>query len=605
MPDRFVLSNIRRLPLLSRLAPHQLDVFASVTQVLRYEPGETIFQQGEVPPGLFLFISGNGVLTQRGVDGVERIFGQMNSGEYTPDAALFNETPSLMNLRVTQTAIVLFLARQQMLGILAHYPDIQASLQAARTAAAAAPRQPDRDEAFESQRPNENVLIQTRKHPYAFIGKALTLIFLTLAVWIGGAYFGSVVPQFPWVLIALPITLLFIVLGVFYYLEWHNDLLVITDRRVVNVHRNILNFSTQINEIPLDGIHEVNVSLPPLSDFGGRLVGYGTIIIKTSGDANNIHLTEMPDPKAIQEAVFTHKAKYQEKRAQESRDAQRSAIRGELARVIGGPPTTQPAPGQTRPAGQTAPLPPGVILRPGPFALKFTDQDGNTVYRKHHVVWFGNVFLPTLVIGSGLVLLLLGIGGPLGLAVVAIGAFWFYLADWDWRNDLYIVGDETVTIIHRRPLFLQDQKDRILLAQVDNVVSNTQGFINSLMQIGEVKLMLSGADEKNAKRFTYIYQPKAVQQEIARRQDIFRDKKKQEEAQRQRQAIVEYLSVYHESVGQPPNAYAPNAPAGTPTAYTAPIVQPVDDYSEQPPRVRDRSRPPGVPRARRDSTGGM
>ncbi|MBL8153618.1 MAG: cyclic nucleotide-binding domain-containing protein [Anaerolineae bacterium] len=604
MPDRFVLSNIRRLPLLSRLAPHQLDVFASVTQVLRYEPGETVFQQGEVPPGLFLFISGNGVLTQRGVDGVERIFGQMNSGEYTPEAALFNETPSLMNLRVTQTAIVLFLARQQMRGILAHYPDIQASLQAAQTAAASAPPQPGMVEAFESQRPNENILIQTRKHPYAFIGKALTLMFLTLAVWIGGAYFGSVVPQFPWVLIALPITLLFIVLAAFYFLEWRNDLLVISDRRVVNVHRNILNFSTQINEIPLDGIHEVNVSLPPLSDFGGRLVGYGTIIIKTSGDANNILLTEMPNPKAIQEAIFTHKAKYQEKRAQESRDAQRSAIRGELARVIGGPPTTQPAPGQTRPAGQNAPLPPGVIIRPGPFALKFTDEDGNTVYRKHHVVWFGNVFLPTLVIGSGLVLLLLGIGGLLALAVVALGAFLFYLADWDWRNDLYIVGDETVTIIHRRPLFLQDQKDKILLAQVDNVVSSTQGFVNSLMQIGEVKLMLSGADEKNAKRFTYIYQPKAVQQEIARRQDIFRQNKSQEEAQRQRQAIVEYLSVYHESVGQPPNAYPPNAPAGAPTAYNDSFVQPVDDYTEQPPRVRDRSRPPGVPRARRDSTGG-
>jgi hypothetical protein len=603
MPDRFVLSNIRRLPLFSRLAPHQLEVFASVTQVLRYEPGETIFQQGEVPAGLFLFVSGSGVLTQRGIDGVERIFGQMNSGEYTPESALFHETPSLVNLRVTQTAIVLFLPRQQMRGILAHYPDIQASLQAAQ-AAAAAPPQEKSPEAFESQRPNETVQIQTRKHPYAFIGKLLAFIFLTLAVWIGGAYFGSVVPQFPWVLITLPITLLFVVISIFYYLEWRNDLLVITDRRVVNVHRNILNFSTQINEIPLDGIHEVNVSLPPLSDFGGRLAGYGTLIIKTSGDADNILLTEMPNPKALQEAIFAHKAKYKEKRAQESREAQRSAIRGELARVIGGPPTTQPAPGQPALAGQTTSLPPGVTIRPGPFALKFTDADGRTVYRKHHVVWFSNVFLPTLVIGTGLVLLLIGIGGLLALAVVAIGALWFYLADWDWRNDLYIVGDETVTIIHRRPLFLQDQQDKILLAQVDNIVSSTRGFLNSLMQIGEVKLMLSGADEKNAKRFTHVHQPKTIQQEIARRQDIFREKKKQEEAQRQRQAIVEYLSVYHESVGQNPNAYAPNAPAGAPAAYTAPSVQPVDDYSAQPPRVRDRSRPPGVPRARRDSTGG-
>jgi len=202
------------------------------------------------------------------------------------------------------------------------------------------------------------------------------------------------------------------------------------------------------------------------------------------------------------------------------------------------------------------------------------------------------------------------------LGMMALAALWFYIADWDWRNDMYIVGDQTVTIVHRRPIFLQDQKDQILLAQVDNVVSDTQGFMNSIFQIGEVKLLLTGTDEKNAKRFINVYAPQRIQQEISRRQDRAEDLKRQEDAQRQQQAIIDYLSVYHETVGTPPPAtngaaqsFAPAQPASpysaqsaTPAfgAQTASNGYTADDEGPQMPRVRDRSRPPGIPRVRRD-----
>jgi hypothetical protein len=163
---------------------------------------------------------------------------------------------------------------------------------------------------------------------------------------------------------------------------------------------------------------------------------------------------------------------------------------------------------------------------------------------------------------------------------------------------------------------LQDQKDQVLLSQVDNVVSNTQGFMNSIFQIGEVKLMLVGTDEKNAKRFTNVYAPQHIQQEISRRQDRAAALKQQQEAQRQQQAIIDYLSVYHETVGAPPPAantngsgqgLMPAQPANSYSAQAAPTsfglqsgrYNPEDD-NPQPPRVRDRSRPPGVPRVRRD-----
>ena len=48
MADHFVVVNARRLPLFARLDAQQMDWVASVTQVLRFEPGEELFRQGEV-----------------------------------------------------------------------------------------------------------------------------------------------------------------------------------------------------------------------------------------------------------------------------------------------------------------------------------------------------------------------------------------------------------------------------------------------------------------------------------------------------------------------------------------------------------------------------
>jgi hypothetical protein len=128
--------------------------------------------------------------------------------------------------------------------------------------------------------------------------------------------------------------------------------------------------------------------------------------------------------------------------------------------------------------------------------------------------------------------------------------------------------------------------------------------------------LLTGTDAKNAKRFTSVYAPQRIQQEISRRQDRAEALKRQEDAQRQQQAIIDYLSVYHETVGTQPPASSgtgqPLSPAQPANTYSTQSASPAfgaqannayvtdEDSSPQPPRVRDRSRPPGIPRVRRD-----
>ncbi|MBZ0282705.1 MAG: cyclic nucleotide-binding domain-containing protein [Anaerolineae bacterium] len=579
MADRFILANVKRLPLFTRLNPQQTEWVADAMQILRFEPGEVLFRQGEIVPGMMFFVSGRGSLIQRGADGIERLFGGASPNEYFHEQALFEEVRAESTLRADETSIILFLSRQQMRDLSTYHPDLRSALNIAGSSQGTTLEKPYKD-----LRDNENIILQTRRHWWVFVRRIAWTVALIIIIWIGSGLLGRSAPAFPWTVVALFGSVFLGAWVVYYYLEWRNDVLIITDRRVINIHRTILTFRSIVNEVPLEGIHEINVGLPPITDFIGRILGYGTIIIKTSGDNETLRLEAIGNPKAIQSEIFMHRKRYQENRAQETRNAQRSAIKGDIAKFL-----------SSQTGGSQSPLPPASQSsgEGGLFSLKYTNENGETVYRKHHIVWTTHVVLPGMFIMAGIILLFVGVAGALiPLIMMGIGGVWFYLADWDWRNDLYIVGDKTITIIHKRPLFLADQKDQILLAQVDNVVADTKGIINSLIQVGDVRITLTGS-EKSAKTFSWVYKPQSIQQEISRRQSKAEEAKQKAEAERQRQSIVEYLSVYHETVGN--NAPSPFSGEAPPPPQEPPPLQ------VQPSRIRDRSRPPGIPRARRDT----
>jgi hypothetical protein len=591
MADRFVLSHLKRFPLFARLTPQQLEAVANATQVMRYQPGEVIFAQGQPAAGAVIFASGRGELTQVGPDGVARQVGVVDAGEYLNEAALFSDVVAPVTLRAIETTIALFLSRAQMASVLAYYPDIKNALQAQpapmSTSAAPSSAQP----AFHGLRDNENVLIETRRHWWAFARRIGLTILGMILLFLFGSFASNSIPSVPWVALIGPVLLIAGGLLIYFYLEWRNDQFIVTERRVINIQRNILGLSTNINELPLDAIHEVKVSVP-VTDLTARIFGYGTMTIKTSGTGNHMKLDYMPQPKQIQNTIFTSRDRVRQNLQEESRNAARNAIRGDIDKFLGRAPDTGLSGGMTGTPRQG---------EAGFLTMKYTNDKGDTVYRKHWIVWLQHVMLPALMIVGALILFAVAlfdvsqlgfVGFALAFVVLAAGAVWFYLADWDWRHDMYIVGDQTITIIHKRPLWLQDENDQILLSQVDNVVSFMSGVFSTVFHVGSVKLSLTGSDEKNAKWFRSVHQPQEIQQEISRRQDRAEMLKQEGEAQRQKQAIIDYLSVYHETVGSGANAQE--------NPFSAPTAPGVNPSAEQPPRVRDRTRPPGVPLVRRD-----
>jgi hypothetical protein len=576
MPDRFVITHIKRLPLFERLPDPQIEWVSDAFQVMRFQPGEAVFRQGEPSQGMYMFVNGSGTLVQHGQDGIEHPIAGVSANQYLNEGALFRSTTETATLRVVEPAVVLALPRQRFLTTLANHPEIKSSLGLQASDQAVLDRS-----AFQGQRQDEMPLLVTRRHWWAFGRRAGFPAFVFVALIV----IALTTNQEPLVMLGMcGLAIIFPgLLTLYLYLDWSNDRVIVTDQRVLRVERNLLTVSSSVNEVPMESIHEVNAETPTADPFA-RLFNYGTVQLGTAGDS--VVLDLMPNPTNVQKIVFDAVQQFEQQDAYR----QRSTIRADIDKLLGKSALSSGSGVGAPGSRQAAPH--------SPIATKFTNADGDTVYRKHIFVWLQHILLPSLVIFAGLALFLLclispslrslgAVGYALAFFTLLIGSLWFYWADWDWRNDIYIIGDETIQIIRKRPLWLQNEHDQILLNKVDSVVSDTRGLFQTLFNYGDVRISLIGAGKSDEKVFDGVANPREVQDEISRRQALAKQHAQSAEDQRQRQAIGDYLAAYHETTN--PNASAQYAPPDQPS------------NPAQPPRpLPDRNRPPSVPRIRRN-----
>lgn len=582
MADPFIESRIKHLPIFQKLPPMQIEAIADAFEVFEIQPNDLIFRQGYPAQGLYVMVDGRGVLTQLGSDGVERTVGEVRANQYVGEISLFRQVTETMSLRIIERAIILFLSRQRFEAALQQYPEIRVNLNSQYMNAPEVVAKP----LFKGQRLNEAILMRTRRHPWSFLRLCILPILIGVAIitlgviaglgWISLVLFG--------VGIVLP--------GAWIYYrfdEWNDDWITITDQRVIREDHSAFSFETNISEMPFSSVHEVNFHIPP--EPFALFFKFGTVTIKTAGQSGQMVLDFIPNPEAMQKVIFSYQQNYQKS----SKDQNREAIRREVDRFLqekqGGGSTTQAAS-----LAQKQPV------RVPFLSTKYINDSGETVYRKHLSVWFSYTLPPAIMVAAGLVLLFLtivgvsinGLGGiqlALAVFIMLVGGLWFYWVHWDWSNDMYIVGDESIRIIHKRPLWLQDAVDQLVLSKIDNVVSDKSGVANAVFNRGNVLLYLIGDDKKQAKIFEKVHNPSQIQTEISDRRAKALAKSKQAESQRQHQTIAEYLDVYHERMAEiAPQTIAPQAPIqqAPPTSPPAPPVE------------RDGTRPPRVPRVRRE-----
>jgi hypothetical protein len=580
---------IRRVPFFQNLPPHLLEPVAQAFEFRRYNPGEVLFRQGSATRGMFLLLEGRAVLTQTGTDGVQRQLGVVQAGQYINHEALFRDGIETASLHAMQPISVLFLARRNMVALLAHYRDLGGIMGIQEVA-------PLYTEQFKTKREDEETLLKIRRHWWAY-GRWLPLP-LILAIGIG--FLGLLMPPLRAPLLAMAVFVPGMIM-LYLYAEWANDQIIITDQRLIRITRTILTLSEVVNEIKIDSIQEANAEVPPGDPFA-LLFNYGIVEIKTAGEAGNFFLDFIPNPDAVQELIIYDRSI--RKAATTAKEQQN--MRQEVQQWIQG--SGQPASANTKPK----PAPTNQPIATGPLQMVFDTPEGR-VYRRHWFVWLRSAFVPCLFLLVGSTIFLLDllnptfqnlgvIGWALGLFFFLIGAVWFAYADWDWRNDYLLVSDTTVTIIHQRPLWLQNERDKVLLKQVDNVVAETTGIFQRLFGYGNLRLSLIGADQY--KMFNKVPHPLKIQADITSRQARLKKRDDEERDKQERQRLSEYFAIYHQMQGGQPQHYPPGQPVMYPQQPTRPPAvppagagnPPIAAYTAQnAPIQRQNPQPPAVP----------
>jgi uncharacterized membrane protein YdbT with pleckstrin-like domain len=117
--------------------------------------------------------------------------------------------------------------------------------------------------------------------------------------------------------------------GVLVYLNYIDDIFILTTDRVVDIDRFLFLFFEGRKQAEYTRVQDVQVNINTLV---ARLLNYGDIIVETAGRLPNIEMTSIPNPFAVQDLIFTRM------NALKERDLLRAANRQRLenGRLIAG-----------------------------------------------------------------------------------------------------------------------------------------------------------------------------------------------------------------------------------------------------------------------------
>lgn len=363
------------------------------------------------------------------------------------------------------------------------------------------------------------------------------LVLLGLIVGIGWFWVRGMEPgerAVPGTLVAA-LGLLVAIYIVYAYIDWRNDALLMTDRRLLRLERVILVFQSQ-REASLDRVQNVGVRIPGLL---GTLLEYGEVRVETAARAGDIVFGPVHRPRQVQDAIQSRvlelRAAFSEQRM---REVVRRARAPRGATAAGGSATEQ-----VRRRTRFRLLPPNPLV-----------EGERIVWHKHWIFLVVRIFVPLLLL-LGLLILGFAVFLPhrvppivwvvwallvLGLLLTIV---WRYQV---WLGDVYEVTAERIHDIYRSPFGLFGETRRSTdLGRIQNITYEQPGLLAVLFRYGNVRIETAGAEDLT---FDRVPNPADVQRTIYRQQEAYRRRQQEQ----QWQEVLTLLRLYHEAEGEQP-----------------------------------------------------
>lgn len=392
---------------------------------------------------------------------------------------------------------------------------------------------------------DEVVLSFHRRHPYLLALRLLLpafLLTLPAAFWLLGS-FGRILP-----LAYLFLGPLAALLFMWFYLDWQNDYYVVTDKRVVHVEKVMLLYEER-NEAVLGRIQNVTLVSPHAL---ARVLGFANLVIETAGVRGKMVLTALPQADRVQEEILA-----QVERFREEAPSEEALVEPQERAVV------------TRKRGA---LP---LLLDYLFPRLRLEENSQVTWRKHWYVLLRKTAGPLVLL---VVVLEIGVAVALGLPLVSflprtsalvlsvtaaslLALFILYRYE-DWRNDVYILTDDRIIDMEKKPLFLREERREASLAMIQDVRYLIPGVAYNLLNVGMV--IIETAATEGEFTFDWVHDPRRVQEEIFARLDAYREREKRKEQEAQAAQLQKWLEAYRKVEKEPPekpSAQAPEEPS--------------------------------------------
>ncbi|MEA3406757.1 MAG: cyclic nucleotide-binding domain-containing protein [Chloroflexota bacterium] len=558
-----LVDELGRVPLFQQLSAYHLQLIAAQGEERIVPAGTVLTRQADLGNTFFLIRRGEAIVHRVDENGLRRPVDMIRHGDYFGTTSLFLGEPRDATVTAKTEMRLWMLTRPGFQRLLAEHDEVRRKLTI----------RPDVRERLRAPRfawlgPGEVVIYHTRRH-WSVLARSvapLTLISLlcfSALLWLK-TWLGDVRNLF------IPFGLLFSFYALsflWYWIDWRNDYFAASTQRVVHRERVAFLYESR-SDAPLARIQDFQI----LRGFMGQMLGYGDLIIETAAEVGAIGFDQIPHPEEARDAIWEQMARVQATRHAE----QRQAVRDTLARHLGLEAAATATETRNLEDIVSASYASGLTstqVRPGSVTRLLTwiaeqgliprtriQTEESTTWRKHWIFLVKETVLPLFmcfVVSVAMLLGFLGIPGSLvmrlqpyyPLVLIPVVVFLLGLLWWninDWGNDLYIVTEDRIIDIEKRPLFMSEERREASLGMIQNVNLEIPNLIASAFNYGSVIIQTAGAGSFT---FDNVPNPHDVQNEIFRHIEAFRAAQRQKETQRRQAELAEWFSVYDDLRG--------------------------------------------------------
>lgn len=535
------------LEIFSRLESQDLAYIAAITKQYAFEKGRVLIHQGDVADKLHIIHSGRVEAYSINEDGITRRERMYIPGQIFEDSWLFNPSTHAASIRARQDGIMMIIDSEPFLKLLAdkNFQHIARDLNLSDEAEEQYRKSPlalgNRRYKSINLVPGELVEFETKRSRWVLFAKLFfPLLLLSTIPTLTYLYLPTIFQNLgmSWVIATtLLFTILFGLYALFEYIDWANDYLIITNKRLVHFEFQLRSLSGSGQDTLIEQVQSVETARPNLIS---TILDIGTARVTTAA-LSVLYFDYLPEPEVVERTINDIKSR----KGQLSASSEKANMRRSVEQYFQIPEMLHELDQEKPPRPPLTQWEKAVKTWNELPRYRYRTEEGSVItYRKHifalfiETIWPLSIFF--LLILSLFVLRYLQLDGFAWVIFILMfldGLVILWQAE-DWRNDTFQLTETDVIDIDRLPFGFRESRKQARLDNIQNVEAVRPNVFATIFRFGNVEIETAGADSKIV--FENVANPQGIKNDVFKKRDKFEKEKaaKRAETERKRYAIA-------------------------------------------------------------------